>query len=116
MSKHNYTKYAANKNQESVVEEQEVQVVEEPVEVEVPGMVNEPEEVVEVEVAKVGVVANCKLLNVRRKPSLDADILIIINESDEVIVDDEESTDDFYKVLTESGRKGYCVKKYIEIR
>ena len=119
MGKHNYTQYAAKVNEKpAVVEEKEVQVVtEEPEVVDIPEVVEEVEELkpVEDEVAKIGVVANCKRLNVREHPGLDADVLGVIAAGDELMVYEKQSVGDFYKVVTESGYNGYCVKKYIEI-
>lgn len=122
MSKHNYTKYAEKPEvveQPAVAEEQEIQVVnEEPEVVEQPvieeEIFDEPR-LVENEEDVIGVVANCKLLNVREHPGLDANVLTILYKDDEVKVYEEQSVGDFYKVETESGYEGYCVKKYIEI-
>lgn len=54
-------------------------------------------------------------LKVRKDPSLDSETICTLVRSDEVEVDMEESTDDFYKVYLPSGVEGYCMKKFIEI-
>lgn len=64
----------------------------------------------------IGVVVNCLELNVRELPSKDAKIICVIKCLTEVVVDEDESTDDFYKVYLESGVEGYCMKKFIAIR
>lgn len=62
-----------------------------------------------------GVVTDCLKLNVRKKPSADAEILVIIDALSEVMVDVDASTNDFYKVAVD-GVEGFCMKKYIALR
>lgn len=62
-----------------------------------------------------GIVTNCVRLNVRKEPDFDADILCTIDVSTNLIIDEEESTDKFYKICTSAGIEGYCVKTYITI-
>lgn len=62
-----------------------------------------------------GVVVDCVKLNVREQPNPNADILGIINEGSEVLVNEEESTDDFYKICTSAGLEGYCMRKFVSI-
>lgn len=63
-----------------------------------------------------GVVADCSKLNVREDPSVDADVVCEIPKRTEVMINDDESTDDFYKVCTDSGIEGFCMKRYIAVR
>lgn len=63
-----------------------------------------------------GIVSSCGYLNVRKEPIKDADnVLRTIKLSALVVVDLDESTEDFYKVICEDGVEGYCMKDYIEI-
>ena len=62
-----------------------------------------------------GIVTNCVRLNLRKEPDFDADILCTIDVSTNLIIDEEESTDEFYKICTSAGIEGYCVKTYITI-
>lgn len=62
-----------------------------------------------------GVVIDCAKLNVRELPNPDAPVVTIIKASSKVLVDETESTDDFYKVCTETGIEGYCMKKFIAV-
>lgn len=105
MSKKNYNKISTEKKmaQEAIVEE--VEVKEEPVVEEVP--------VEEAPKALVGIVTNCTKLNVRKKPSLDADILTTIPVHTEVAIDTKKSVDEWAYIKAESGVKGFCMKKYI---
>lgn len=76
-----------------------------------------PVEETEPEVEKVifGVVTNCALLNVRKNPAIDAAVIATIARDSEVEIDENESTEDFYKVCTATGVEGYCMKPYIEV-
>lgn len=65
---------------------------------------------------KMAVVVGCHSLNVRQEPKADADIVQIVKAGAAVEVDFAESTIDFYKVHTELGAAGYCMKKFIKIQ
>ena len=90
----------------SIVEEAAVEPVDQPVE-EAPK-----------KETKVGIVANCEKLNLRRSPLKDSDGANIITEllpGVAVVIDEDESTPNFYKVTTETGLDGYCMKQFIEL-
>ena len=90
----------------SIVEEAAVEPVDQPVE-EAPK-----------KETKVGIVANCEKLNLRRSPLKDSDGANIITEllsGVAVVIDEDESTPNFYKVITETGLEGYCMKQFIEL-
>lgn len=59
-------------------------------------------------------VCNCKKLNVRKNPEMNAMVLMIIDEEDRVTVTGD-PINNFYPVITESGTKGYCAKDYLKI-
>lgn len=61
------------------------------------------------------IVHQCHTLNVREEPDKDAAIVCSIQCLTEVMVDENESTDEFYKIYTASGIEGYCMKKYISV-
>lgn len=63
-----------------------------------------------------GVVTDCSKLRVRKEPSTDAEVLLVINVLSEVTVDMDASTVQFYKVRTDAGVEGFCMKKYIAIK
>lgn len=67
-------------------------------------------------VTDIGIVINCVKLNVRKNADKDSEVLCVIEKDAEVIIDLENSTDEFYKVCTSSGVEGYCMIKYIEIK
>ncbi len=62
-----------------------------------------------------GVVTECVKLRVRSTPEIADNVLAEIILASEVLVDLEESTDEFYKITTEAGVEGYCMKQYINI-
>ena len=136
---HNYTNYS-NKNitsnqeavdaveekvanEEQAVEEKivnEEQVVEEKIVNEFQQNISDPESDIDVaandETSElIGYVTDCVKLNVREAASKDSNVLCEIILNSKVIVDEENSTDDFYKVTTETGVEGYCMKQYINV-
>lgn len=132
MSKHNYSQYSNKKNNDTlnrVAENLETTVLD--VEsisgsnsVAEVKMVTEPREVApkaNVEPAKpaapkpvIGTVFNCNKLNVRVKPTSDADVLTVLEVGSEVKVDIGRSTSDWYKICTASGVDGFCMRKFIK--
>ena len=123
MSKNrDYTKYSKGPVEsiepvETVTEE----VIVEPVETVVEEIV-EPVETVEVEQEPkeepkylTGIVTDCIKLNVRECPNSTAMILGTVNASVDLIIDSEESTEEFYKIYTSVGLEGYCMKKFVTI-
>ena len=138
MSKHDYTKHS-NKNKyenksrierkfESADEMVEALNNQKPDVVSFAPVVSEPEvtapivnEIVaptvpEVEAPKnLGKVVDCVKLNVREEPSTKASVVFEINVGSVVFIDETCSTDEFYKICTEHGVEGYCMKKFIEI-
>ena len=60
-----------------------------------------------------GIVANCAKLNVRSKPNTTCDVITILNACDEVSIDVDESTDEWFKIRTANGVKGYCMRKFV---
>lgn len=62
-----------------------------------------------------GFVSGCEKLNVREEPNKNADVVCVIEKNANVIIDVDDSTDSFYKVCTEAGAEGYCMKDFITI-
>lgn len=104
MGKRDYTKFA-NTHEKFKTEELQngvEEVVETPVE--------------EVKVETVGVVDDCTMLNVRKEPDAEAEIVCVLKVQSEVTIDEKESTKDFYKICTAAGAEGFCMKKFIRIK
>lgn len=103
-----------------IAEEIENEVMNEPAEVveEVKEAVVEPvtEPVVEPEKEPViGIVTDCVKLNVRAEASAKSEVVAVIDASTELVIIEEESTKDFFKICTASGIEGYCMKKFVTI-
>lgn len=64
----------------------------------------------------IGSVSGCSKLNVRFRPNSNSDIVCTIDYNTEVMIDESESTNEYYKVYTSSGIEGFCIKKYIDIK
>lgn len=94
MSKNDYTRYSNKREKEVINEEPILEINAKP----------EP---------KIGSVVDCKMLNVRKEPNIESEVLCKISWYTELMVYEEESTDEFYKICTASGIEGYCMKKFI---
>lgn len=70
------------------------------------------EPIVEKEI-KYGKLTKCKLLNVRKEPIANSEILFTVSDNDTIEIIDE--IDEFYKVKV-NDKEGYCVKYFIEIK
>lgn len=127
MSKKHYTQYSKFSGEEPETEVEEETVEEErPIEgqIVIPEVESEPvfvppmpevDPVVEPENRKFGKVSNCKKLNIRKLPSRDAEIVSELIEGSEVMIDENESTALFYKICTEHGIEGFCMKQFIKV-
>lgn len=62
-----------------------------------------------------GVVSGCDQMYVRSEASVDSEPLGIIKRDTKVLIDEAESTADFYSVCTETGLDGFCMKKFISV-
>lgn len=61
----------------------------------------------------VGVISGCRKLNVRSEPDINSAVICIVDEKTQVIIDEQESTEDFYKVYIPINISGFCVKKFV---
>lgn len=104
------------------VKEEKAAVVEPEVTAEV---VEEPVEVKEVKTTKApkkpkttkGVVSNCASLRVRKEPVVKSDNTIsVIDAGVEVEINQDESTEGWYKITTKGGVTGFCMKDYITVK
>ena len=60
---------------------------------------------------KTGRVVNCQLLNVRKRPKRDAEILRVISKDDEVEI--LNTVGEFLRVKLSDGTYGFCMSTYI---
>ena len=63
-----------------------------------------------------GVVTNCLKLNIRENPNTDSKVVCEVTMLDELMIDEEASTDEWFKVYTEMGVEGFCMKKYVAVK
>ena len=123
MSKKHYTQYSKFSGEEPETEIEEETVEEErPIEgqIVIPEVESEPVFMppmpeTEPKIRKFGKINNCKKLNVRKLPSRDAEIISELLEGSEVMIDEKESTALFYKICTEHGIEGFCMKQFIKV-
>lgn len=62
-----------------------------------------------------GIVHNCVKLNVRKNPSIDSDVIAVINEQDKIKVKDVDTLSDWYFIQLPNGKEGFSMKKYVAI-
>lgn len=130
MSNHNYSQYSSNKKKKNYNKLKEetfvhVDVAENEI---VPDVVTtvavpvEPVEVkmeapkAEVKASVTGIVVGCSKLNVRSKPAIDADILVVLEVNSEIVIDPARSTNEWVKVTTAAGVEGYCMRKFVSAK
>ena len=65
---------------------------------------------------KIGTVTDCNRLNVRKDPNPNAEIICEVPAATDLMIDEEQSTDTFYKVFTAAGVEGYCMKRFVTIK
>lgn len=139
MSKHNYTQYSNNKksdrnhndssiapvsksktnyNNPNVEVTEEVKMVVDQAETEVvkPVIMHETVETVTLPKAVTGVIVNCNKLNIRTKPSVDADVVTILNSKSEIVIDTARSNDNWLKITTAAGVEGFCMRQFVDIK
>lgn len=63
-----------------------------------------------------GFVSGCKKLNVRIEPSTTGDIVCVVDEGVTLMIDESASTNEWYRVYTEAGAEGYCMKQFVTIK
>lgn len=65
----------------------------------------------------VGVVCNCERLNIRTAPDKKAEPVAVVNKDTVLMIEYPVNTNsDWFKVYTEAGVEGYCMKEFVEIR
>ena len=63
----------------------------------------------------IGVVTDCLTLAIRKSPSRVGDLIDVISALSEVTIIDE-TQKDFYKVITNDGITGFCMKKFVALK
>lgn len=110
---HNYKNYSNNKPKTETEQTEETVIVENQGEKGDPGL---PDPLPQLSTSTTGTVSNCQRLRVREAASVNSEVLCEILINSEVIIDNQNSTKDFYKVTTSAGIEGFCMKKFIEVK
>ena len=63
-----------------------------------------------------GTVSGCLRLNVRKEPSLTGEVICEVSVGTTLMIDSDKSTEEWFKVYTETGVEGYCMKKFVTIK
>lgn len=64
----------------------------------------------------IGTVTGCSKLNIRSKPSVNSNVLTEVLMLSELKIDTGNSNEEWFKVCTETGIDGYCMKKYVSLK
>ncbi len=121
MSRHDYTQHSKKiQNEVNTVDEEleseiiepseEAEIEETEIELETDNEIQQP---VESKTYDLGVVSGCAKLRVRSEPKFGTNVVCEIEKGTRVMIDPDNSTSDYYKIYTESGVEGFCVKTYI---
>ena len=63
-----------------------------------------------------GYVTDCLKLNIRKEPSLNADILCEVPVNAKLAIAPDTSSEEWLSVVTETGVNGFCMAKYVNIK
>ena len=78
--------------------------------------VNESKEATkEADSTVVGYVSGCLKLNIREEGYLGANVICVVPEKTALLIEVAESNDEWYKVYTETGMEGFCMKQYVTL-
>ena len=111
-NKNNSLKDVTGEIEKEIAEVNETEEIDEVEEVE---ETEEIDEVEEEDTTVVGTVTDCQKLNIRAKADIKAEVVCQVSEKAVLLIDTDESTDEWYKVYTEAGMEGFCMKKYVTV-
>ena len=63
-----------------------------------------------------GIVSGCRKLNIRKEPSLSGEVICEVYEGVMLMIAPDASTNEWFRVYTEAGVEGYCMKKFVTIK
>lgn len=64
---------------------------------------------------KVVGVVNCARLNIRRRPRVADNVVTIVAANSKLEINTDKSNKEWFKVRTESGIEGFCMKKFVTV-
>lgn len=62
-----------------------------------------------------GIVANCLVVNVRVAPDKNSTAISMLVKGSVVSIAEDESTAEFYKIESETGITGFCMRSFIKV-
>ena len=123
MSKHNYSQYSNAKKHDNKPKTEEMAEHDNPIEhadfveeVDAVKMVEETVNTIPIPKTINGIVANCTKLNIRKDPSVHAEILGVVNVDSEMKIDMDKSNDKWFYVSTAVGIDGYCMRDFVNAK
>ena len=60
--------------------------------------------------------SNYDLVSIYDKPSEFSEVICQIKKGTVLLIDEEESTKDFYSICTEAGIMGFCMKRFVDLK
>lgn len=63
----------------------------------------------------VGVVSDCKRLNIRKAPNKNSDVVDVVSAGTEITISKHSLDKPWYRVTTSDGIKGFCMREFITI-
>lgn len=120
MSKHNYSQYSDKKKTNSNHHKYGDPLTAVPPKSSSPAvkmeveLVQETVETITLPKIASGVVANCAKLNVREEPSVDAEVVCVLDVMSEIKIDVNKSDNEWLKIYTANGVEGYCMRKFVD--
>ena len=63
-----------------------------------------------------GITTNLDRIKVYYKPSEFSEVVCEIKKDTVLLIDKEQSTEDFYSICTEAGIMGFCRKRFVELK
>jgi uncharacterized protein YgiM (DUF1202 family) len=63
----------------------------------------------------IGFVSNCERLNIRKESNINAKVVQVVDANNQLAINLEKSTDEWFHVCTEIGTEGFCMKKYVTV-
>lgn len=114
LSKHNYSKYSNKSNKPNASDAEQKSVGKPEVDVPVIEFVKETVETVAIPDMIKGIVVDCERLNVRAEPSINGEVICVLDAQSEIKMDTGKSTEEWFYIHSAVGAEGYCMKKFIK--
>ena len=61
-------------------------------------------------------ITGCSKLRIRKRPDANADIVCLVDETNDLTIKEVEGKKDWVRVTTDSGKKGFCMRKFVTIK